>query len=90
MPDTETSGAIPFRSLVRNPSMDAPRPRPAQAVAAPTDTSLAQALEARITHARIRMLYGHMPVTAWTLFGFTLIIGGLLHFTQRAPSACQR
>lgn len=65
--------------------MDAPRPRPAQAVAAPTDTSLAQALEARITHARIRMLYGHMPVTAWTLFGFTLIIGGLLHFTQRAP-----
>lgn len=65
--------------------MDAPRPRPAQAVAAPTDTSLAQALEARITHARIRMLYGHMPVTAWTLFGFTLIIGGLLHFTQRGP-----
>ncbi len=38
------------------------------------------ALEARITHARIRMLYGHMPVTAWTLGGFIIVIGGLLHF----------
>ena len=65
--------------------MDAPRHRPAQAVAAPLDTPSAQALEARITHARIRMLYGHMPVTAWTLVGFTLVIGGLLHFTQPGP-----
>lgn len=42
-------------------------------------------LEARITHARIRMLYGHMPVTAWTLCGFTLVIGGLIHFTLPTP-----
>jgi signal transduction histidine kinase/CheY-like chemotaxis protein len=40
----------------------------------------ADALEARITHARIRMLYGHMPVTAWTLGGFIIVIGGLIHF----------
>jgi len=40
---------------------------------------------ARITHARIRMLYGHMPVTAWTLGGFIIVIGGLIHFTQPAP-----
>jgi signal transduction histidine kinase/CheY-like chemotaxis protein len=31
------------------------------------------------------MLYGHMPVTAWTLAGFTLLIGGLLHFVQPGP-----
>jgi len=46
----------------------------------------AAGLDARITHARIRMLYGHMPVTAWTLCGFTLVIGGLIHFTLPTPA----
>ncbi len=31
------------------------------------------------------MLYGHMPVTAWTLSGFILVIGGLIHLTQPGP-----
>ncbi len=67
--------------------MDALRPSTAPAIAAPPDASLAGVLEARITHARIRMLYGHMPVTAWTLGGFTVVIGGLIHFTQPGPLA---
>ena len=46
---------------------------------------LADVLAARVTHARTRMLYGHMPVTAWTLCGFTLLIGGLIHFTLPGP-----
>jgi signal transduction histidine kinase/CheY-like chemotaxis protein len=28
------------------------------------------------------MLYGHMPVTAWTLGGFIIVIGGLIHFAM--------
>lgn len=67
--------------------MDAPSLSPAQTAARSTDapSAQAQALEARITHARVRMLYGHMPVTAWTLAGFNLLIGGLLHFVQPGP-----
>lgn len=67
--------------------MDASRPRTAADVAAQADGPLADALQARITHARIRMLYGHMPVTAWTLGGFIVVIGGLIHFTQPEPPA---
>lgn len=33
------------------------------------------------------MLYGHMPVTAWTLGGFIIVIGGLIHFTHPGPHA---
>jgi signal transduction histidine kinase/CheY-like chemotaxis protein len=33
------------------------------------------------------MLYGHMPVTAWTLAGFILVIGGLAHASQPEPLA---
>ena len=57
----------------------------ASGVSAPAAS--AAGLEARITQARTRMLYGHMPVTAWTLGGFTIVIGGLIHFTQPAPPA---
>jgi signal transduction histidine kinase/FixJ family two-component response regulator len=48
--------------------------------------ALADPLGARITHARIRMLYGHMPITAWTLGGFIIVIGGLIHFALPGPS----
>lgn len=65
--------------------MDTFRSSSATAFSGPTDTSSSDALEARITHARIRMLYGHMPVTAWTLGGFIIVIGGLLHFIQPEP-----
>jgi signal transduction histidine kinase/CheY-like chemotaxis protein len=62
--------------------MDAPRPSTAATLAAQAGLTPALALEARITHARVRMLYGHMPVTAWTLGGFIIVIGGLIHFTM--------
>lgn len=48
-------------------------------------TSVANGLEMRVTQARVRMLYGHMPVTAWTLGGFILVIGGLVHLSQPDP-----
>jgi signal transduction histidine kinase/FixJ family two-component response regulator len=64
-----------------------PSPSTTPAFIAKTDTPLANALEARITHARIRMLYGHMQVTAWTLGGFIMVIGGLIQFTQPGPPA---
>ncbi len=64
--------------------MDTLRPSTATAFAAQ-----ANALEARITHARIRMLYGHMPITAWTLGGFIIVIGGLIHFTQQGALTVQ-
>jgi signal transduction histidine kinase/FixJ family two-component response regulator len=67
--------------------MDAFRPSTAAAFAAQANTSLADALEARITHARIRMLYGHMPITAWTLAGFIILFGALIHFIQPGPLA---
>ncbi|TDP85855.1 signal transduction histidine kinase [Aquabacterium commune] len=53
---------------------------------AQADGVLADVLAARVSHARTRMLYGHMPVTAWTLCGFTIVIGGLIHFTLPTPS----
>jgi signal transduction histidine kinase/ActR/RegA family two-component response regulator len=62
--------------------MDASLLRLAAAMPTTDGATHADALEARITHARIRMLYGHMPVTAWTLGGFILVIGGLIHFIQ--------
>jgi signal transduction histidine kinase/CheY-like chemotaxis protein len=71
--------------LIFSHPMDVFHPSTAAAVDAQTDMSLADALEARITHARVRMLYGHMPVTAWTLGGFIIVIGGLIHFTQPGP-----
>jgi len=49
------------------------------------DASLTDVLAARVTHARTRMLYSHMPVTAWTLCGFTIVIGGLIHLTLPGP-----
>jgi signal transduction histidine kinase/CheY-like chemotaxis protein len=55
---------------------------PAQAPSIRIEASPTVELGDRITHARIRMLFGHMPVTAWTLAGFTLLIGGLIQFTQ--------
>jgi signal transduction histidine kinase/CheY-like chemotaxis protein len=67
--------------------MDAPRPRTAATLAARADTSPTDALEARVTHARVRMLYGHMPVTAWTLGGFIVVIGGLIHVAMPGQSA---
>jgi hypothetical protein len=60
--------------------MDAFRPEPIAALPGQSVTLFADMLESRITHARIRMLYGHMPVTAWTLVGFIIVIGGLIHF----------
>jgi len=69
--------------------MEASSPSLAVAMASTLGASQAEALEARITHARIRMLYGHMPVTAWTLGGFILIIGGLIHFIQPGVPAWQ-
>ena len=71
-------------ALPRYP-MDDFRPHNAAASPAQIDRTLADALQARITHARVRMLYGHMPVTAWTLGGFIIVIGGLIHFTQPEP-----
>lgn len=65
--------------------MDSFRLSSAAALSAKPAPSLAEALETRITHARLRMLYGHMPVTAWTLGGFIIVIGGLIHFTQPEP-----
>ncbi len=62
--------------------MDAPRSNTAEVPTVHPDASLADALQARITHARVRMLFGHMPVTAWTLCGFTIVIGCLIHFTH--------
>jgi signal transduction histidine kinase/CheY-like chemotaxis protein len=63
-------------------TMDASSPSLAAAMGSTFGESHADALEARITHARIRMLYSHMPVTAWTLGGFILVIGGLIHVLQ--------
>jgi len=60
--------------------MDTLRPITVPARIVQADASHANALEARVTHARVRMLYGHMPVTAWTLGGFIIVIGGLIHF----------
>ncbi len=67
--------------------MDAIRLRSAPGAAsdAQPEHQLASALEARITQARVRMLYDHMPITAWTLCGFVIVIGGLIHFTQPEP-----
>jgi signal transduction histidine kinase/FixJ family two-component response regulator len=65
--------------------MEALSPSAGAALAARTAAPPAAALESRITHARIRMLYGHMPVTAWTLGGFVIVIGGLIRFTQPGP-----
>lgn len=59
---------------------DLPRSTPA-AQTGVAEGVLANALAARVRHARTRMLYGHMPVTARTLCGFTFVIGGLMHFT---------
>jgi len=70
--------------LFSNP-MHAPLSCTAAAVTVQTDTLLASALASRITHARVRMLYGHMPVTAWTLGGFIIVIGGLIYLTQPGP-----
>ena len=67
--------------------MDAPRPSNAATFAAPDSTSPSNALEACVTHARVRMLYGHMPVTAWTLGGFIIVIGGLIHVAMPGQSA---
>ncbi len=67
--------------------MDDPCLSTAANLAAPADTSPADALEARVTHARVRMLYGHMPVTAWTLGGFIIVIGGLIHFAMPGQRA---
>jgi signal transduction histidine kinase/CheY-like chemotaxis protein len=65
--------------------MDTPRPESATAHPAQPDASHADVLNARVTRARARMLYGHMPVTAWTLSGFIVVIGGLIHLTQPGP-----
>jgi signal transduction histidine kinase/CheY-like chemotaxis protein len=80
---TDARGA-PLQPTPKHP-MDTFRPSSAAACADQTGTSVADALAARITHARVRMLYGHMPVTAWTLGGFIIVIGGLIHFTQPGP-----
>jgi len=65
--------------------MDDFRPNIAAASPAQINKTNAGTLQERITHARVRMLYGHMPVTAWTLGGFIIVIGGLIHFTQAEP-----
>jgi signal transduction histidine kinase/FixJ family two-component response regulator len=65
--------------------MSATHPIALAAQTGPTGELSPEALDARITHARIRMLYSHMPITAWTLGGFTLVIGGLICFTQPGP-----
>ena len=64
---------------------DLPRSTPA-AHTGVAEGALANALAARVRHARTRMLYGHMPVSAWTLCGFSIVIGGLMHFTLPGAS----
>jgi signal transduction histidine kinase/CheY-like chemotaxis protein len=71
---------VPANSTLSSCPMDALRPSTSAGPIAQNGAPLADALDARITHARIRMLYGHMPVTAWTLGGFIIVIGGLIHF----------